>query len=259
MIYVGTQNRELTEDPDHRARMIAAVVVEPKQLLETRKIIAPEFWTARGERWPLAMAVTRAATLNGPPFPRAHDVAPEAYRSFGNVENRGGIVEAVEREREAVMILAADALELHLAPDVAAYIGLCASYSAEVPKSLQQEVYRMANLMIDRVKKGGAERVMNNPTRYAPNLSELSSLLTRKWQDDQRGLCALCGGTLVAATKNAMLQPSADRIDSTNGSYDRSNVQVTYLACNLAKNKYGVYDFEEWIVALRGVVPADGD
>ena len=152
MIYVGTQNRELTEDPDHRARMIAAVVVEPKQLLETRKIIAPEFWTARGEKWPLAMAVARAATLNSPPFPRAHDVAPEAYRSFGNVENRGGIVEAVEREREAVMILAADALELHLAPDVAAYIGLCASYSAEVPKSLQQEVYRMANLIIDRVR-----------------------------------------------------------------------------------------------------------
>jgi hypothetical protein len=50
-----------------------------------------------------------------------------------------------------------------------------------------------------------------------------------------------------------MLQPSADRIDSCNGAYDDGNVQITHLACNLAKNKYGVNDFEDWLMVIRGV------
>jgi hypothetical protein len=50
-----------------------------------------------------------------------------------------------------------------------------------------------------------------------------------------------------------MMQASADRIDSANGAYDEVNVQVTHLACNLAKNQYGLEHFEEWIAALRGV------
>jgi hypothetical protein len=33
---------------------------------------------------------------------------------------------------------------------------------------------------------------------------------------------------------------------------DEVNVQVTHLACNLAKNQYGLEHFEEWVAALRG-------
>ena len=85
-----------------------------------------------------------------------------------------------------------------------------------------------------------------------PNHSDLSALLTRKWQVEQRGLCALCGGTLVAGTSNGMMKPSPDRIDSANGAYIDDNVQITHLACNLAKLHYGMADFEEWLAALRG-------
>lgn len=50
-----------------------------------------------------------------------------------------------------------------------------------------------------------------------------------------------------------MLQPSADRIDSANGACDDENVWITHLACNLAKNKYGTNDFEQWLAVIRGV------
>ncbi|WP_428394420.1 hypothetical protein [Lichenicoccus sp.] len=256
MIYVGTLNRELTENPDHRSRLIASVVIEPSQVLETRRIISREYWSEYGERWPLSMPVLSAAVMNGPPFPKAHDIIPDAYSRFGKVENRGGVVEAIDKEREAVRALNVVTLELHLSSDVQAYINIRTSLS-ETPRSIRQEATRMANLIIARVNSGGEERVVKNPLRTAPNLSDLFPMLTRKWQVDQHGLCALCGGVLVAATMNKMLQASADRIDSTNGSYDEKNVHVTHLACNLAKNKYGVGNFEEWLMALRGTSPSE--
>ena len=111
----------------------------------------------------------------------------------------------------------------------------------------------MASLIHDRVKRGGDLSVKINPLRTAPNISDLVLLITRKWQQGQGGRCALCGGKLIAGTRNAMLQTSADRIDSDNGSYDDDNVQITHLACNLAKNKYGVDEFEDWMTVIRGV------
>jgi hypothetical protein len=35
--------------------------------------------------------------------------------------------------------------------------------------------------------------------------------------------------------------------------YDDDNVQITHLACNFAKNKYGVDEFEDWMTVIRGV------
>ena len=107
-------------------------------------------------------------------------------------------------------------------------------------------------LIIDRVKRGGETGVKVNPLRSAPNLSDLNSLLVRRW-GEQGGLCALCGGALVAGGGNKVLQPSADRTDSANGAYDDGNVGITHLACNLAKNKYGLDEFEDWLTVLRGV------
>ena len=49
-----------------------------------------------------------------------------------------------------------------------------------------------------------------------------------------------------------MLQASPDRIDSENGAYDDENVQITHLACNLAKNQYGDDQFFEWLDTVRG-------
>lgn len=42
LIYVGTTNPELTAQPEHRSRLLSAVVIEPNQILETRKIVPVE-------------------------------------------------------------------------------------------------------------------------------------------------------------------------------------------------------------------------
>lgn len=124
--------------------------------------------------------------------------------------------------------------------------------ATEFRPSVQQEAYRMAMLIFERVKRGGESGLKVNPLRSAPNLSDLNALLIQKW-GEQAGRCALCGGALVAAGGNKMLQPSADRTDSSNGAYDDGNVAITHLACNLAKNKYGLDEFEDWLSILRGV------
>lgn len=126
LIYVGTTNPETTEQPKHRSRLLSAVVIEPNQILETRKIVPAENWAAsveaQGDRWPYSMAVVHAADIVGPPYPHAHDVIPVAYRSLAEIANRGAVVEAVGVERDAVMSLQAHPLHLNLREGVVEYL-----------------------------------------------------------------------------------------------------------------------------------------
>ncbi len=257
LIYVGTTNPEMTQQPEHRSRLLSAVVLEPNLVLETKKIVPPESWAAAverfGDRWPHSMAVVQAADIVGPPYPHARDVIPVAYRSLAEMANRGGVVETSGSERERVMSLSAEPIHLNLRVDVIEYLRLRNVLSPKIEKLIKQEAFRMASLIRDRVKSGGDLSVTINPLRTAPNVSDMVALIARKWQQGQGGRCALCGGKLIAGTKNAMLQPSADRIDSDNGSYDDDNVQITHLACNFAKNKYGIDEFEDWMTVIRGV------
>ena len=229
-------------------------------MLETRKIVPSERYARAveryGERWPHAVAALQAASVVGPPFPSARELAPSAYRSLG-AENRGQIAEVIGTEREALMRVAIIPFELQLAPEVAAYVRLSRTAGHQVPRTIKVEATRMADLIVARVRRGGELTTSRNPIRTAPQYSELYALLVRKWQDEQRGRCALCGGPLVASTANAMLKASADRIDSGNPAYDETNIQITHLACNLAKNQYGLSHFEEWVTAVRGIVPVD--
>jgi hypothetical protein len=174
LIYVGTTS-DLTRDPDHRSRLISAVVPEPNRIHETRRIIPPESWAwsveENGGRWPHSLAVVEAADMVGPPYPSAREIIPKAYASFAAIENRGRFVEALGGEREAIMALDVSPLTLNLAPDVLAYLALRASVSVNVPKSVKEEVFRMAMLIIERVKRGGEGSVRINPIRTAPTTS----------------------------------------------------------------------------------------
>jgi hypothetical protein len=53
-------------------------------------------------------------------------------------------------------------------------------------------------------------------------------------------------------TTKKLLQCSPDRIVSTNPSYGADNLQITHLACNLAKNDGSTGDFEEWLELISG-------
>lgn len=261
IIYVGTTNPETTEDPDHRSRLISAVSIEPNHILETRKIVPEDQWAATiaqyGENpWPYSMAVTDAALMLGPPFPEARAFAPRTYASFAAMENRGNVVEAAGVEREAVMALPVERIELHLTDPVRRYMRLMGAVAETVEKSIKQEAFRMAELIQQRVRSGGDMTLKQNPIRSAPNISDLVALLIRKWTEDQDGRCALCRGPL-SRTLSGMLQASADRIDSSNSVYDDSNTQITHLACNWAKNKYGADAFADWLAILRDVRPIE--
>ena len=254
LIYVGTTNPDTTLLEEHRSRLISAVTIEPKQVLETCKVVPPDVWDSSKarwpNRWPYSMAVIQAANMLGPPFPSARDVVPNAYRSLGEIANRGSVVEVVNEERQAVMALPVESITLKLSQDVLEYIQLKESFSSDIDKSVHQELFRMAELIQERVRRGGEQHVKTNPLRTAPNVSDLNALLLRKWRD-QAGLCGLCNGRLVAGSSNKMMQPSADRIDSTNGAYDDENVWITHLTCNLAKNKYGLEEYQEWLIVVR--------
>lgn len=256
LVYVGTSGPD-TKNPDHRSRLISAIVPEPNQILETRLIVPAESWAASvkgygAHKWPHSLALVRAANIEGPPYPLARQVIPTAYSAFAVGAGRGGVVEATGSERAAVMALSVRELSLALTPDVRAYLQIRASVAVDLPRDVKQEATRMANLIIERVKSGGEQRVTVNPIRSAPLFTDLYVLLTHIWQQRQGRLCALCGALLLPGTKNRMMQASADRIDSTNGAYDDRNVQVTHLACNWAKNEYGLTEFDEWIGAIRG-------
>lgn len=257
VIYVGTTNPEMTENPDHRSRIISAVSIEPNHILETRKIVPEDEWTATiaryGENpWPYSMAVTNAAVMIGPPFPEARAVTPKTYASFAAIQNRGNIIEALGDEREAVMALPVQQIELHLTEPVQRYMRLMDSVSKTVEKTIKQEAARMAALIEARVKAGGEYTVHQNPTRAAPNQSDLVALFIRKWTIDQKGKCALCRGPLTQ-TGHKMLKVSADRIDSNNIAYNDVNTQLTHLACNLAKNQWGFDAFKDWLAIVRDV------
>ena len=63
-------------------------------------------------------------------------------------------------------------------------------------------------------------------------------LLINKLILDQGERCRLCGGPLdLSEAPNRLAQPSADRLDSSIKVYDRTNLQITHLACNLGKNE----------------------
>ncbi len=256
IVYVGTTNPTLTENPAHRSRILSALSIEPKHMLETRKIVPDDVWKETVEiygnnPWPYSLAVLDAALTIGPPFPEARVLAPRAYASFAATENRGNVVEAMGDERSALLALPVRRISLTLTAPVLHYMELMGAISGKVEKSVKEEAFRLAGLIQQRVKAGGSVSVKVNPIRSAPNFSELVALITRKWTKDQDGKCALCGGPLTA-TAHGMLQPSADRIDSANGAYDSTNVQVTHLACNWAKNQYGADDFADWLAVVRG-------
>jgi len=263
LVYVGTRDPQLTQNPDHRSGLISAVTIDPTQVIATRDIVPEASWkdsTARwGDRWPFSMPVTAAALVAGPPYPSAYDLIPSAYRSFNEPTNRGNVVEALGDERDAVLGVRVMPLSLASRERVQRYNDMRSAVS-DADQLIRGQATRMADLIISRVKSVGESSVRINPQRYAPNMADLFLLLVRKIQE-QNCTCALCGGKLVLDRKMGMLQPSADRIDSDNGSYDETNVWITHLACNLAKNKFGMDEFEEWLDLVRSSVlqpPGEG-
>lgn len=75
-------------------------------------------------------------------------------------------------------------------------------------------------------------------------------MLMAKW-NEQGGVCALCGFDIPLRPSNRLLKMSRDRIDSADKAYDWHNVQITHLACNLAKSDATMDEWKEFLSVMR--------
>ncbi len=254
VVFVGTSKKN-TQNPKHRSRLISAFTVDPREILETSKIVPTDEFAAKGsephERWPYSFKVVDAANMIGPPYRHARDVIPKGYGDLGKLANFGDVVEAEGAERDAVMGLEVTPVKLNYTKSARNYLDGLGSPRGAIGLSMEKEANRVVQLIIDRVKRGGKTEEITHPLRSAPDTNVLKSLIISKFRE-QSLKCALCGGGFDFSGKNGMLQLSADRIDSKNGAYDSENIELTHLACNLAKNRFSSGDFEKWLSVIRG-------
>jgi hypothetical protein len=115
---------------------------------------------------------------------------------------------------------------------------------------LNAALVRMKELIEGRLGSGRVVR-RELPSRSLPVGTDLIALLYTKLIG-QENLCALCGQPIQLDTSKKLLQCSPDRIDSQNPSYGENNLQITHLACNLAKNDGSTEEFEEWLQCACG-------
>ena len=188
-------------------------------------------------------------------MPSANELTPQAYRSLGVRRNWGGVVEILGSEREALLPLAIEWVELPNRGVVqAASSDRDRLRDIKADPSLNAALTRLA--MLIQARLGGPRSVRREmPGRSLPAGTNLVTLLDRKWRE-QRGLCALCDQPVRLDTQKKLLQLSPDRKDSKNPSYGDDNLQITHLACNLAKNDVTTEDFEEWLSIVSGEASA---
>jgi hypothetical protein len=186
-------------------------------------------------------------------LPWASDVVPVAYRSLGIRRNWGGVSEILGAERDALFPLRVEWVEL---PNREVVLATSAKRDRirELREnvSLGTAVARLEGLIQGRLGPGGAVW-KQTPSRTFPIGTNLTFLLQDKLEE-QKNLCALCGKLMQLDTTKKLLQCSPDRIVSTNPSYGADNLQITHLACNLAKNDGSTGDFEEWLELISGDV-----
>ena len=255
IVYVGTSNPKTTEKPQHRQRLLSAVNVEPKQLLETRECIPIESWEEAQEsfrgRWWWSMPALDIWQFDG--FPSAYDVAPLAYRQLGYMSNRGSVVEVTGDERDEILRL--DVQVVVFARHAKTGEFARKRQVLDLPGPVRNDIGKMVARILNSVSQSGLEHLSIRPTRSSDE-PHLHIMLGQKWIE-QSGRCFLCNGSLFPTTKNFLLQSSCDRFESTDSAYNRENAHITHLGCNLAKNKGSLSEFEEWIEVVRGEISDD--
>ncbi len=249
ILYAGTSDPKKTKAVDCRKRLLSILVVEPGERVRTEELVPSASWKAvkkeHGQDWPWSFAVRRGWDCVHHPW--AHDVTPVAYRSLGFRNNMGGVVEVPESEHQALLSIEIKWVEL---PNRQVVETVSVQHDALRKLNREARVFsdalkRMAALITGRLGPGGTT-TRNVPPRILPDGTDLDALLAAKLRS-QKNLCALCGQLMRLDTSKKLLQCSPDRIDSVNPSYGEDNLQITHLACNLAKNDTSTEDFIEWL------------
>jgi hypothetical protein len=253
IVYAGTSDPARTENPLYRQHLLSILITEPGDRIPTEKLVPWDSWQdalkKHDKAWPYSFAVRAGWSLTE--LPRASDVVPVAYRSMGIRRNWGGVSEILGAERDALFPLRVEWVEL---PNREVVLATSAKRDRirEIRDnvSLGTALARLEALIRGRL--GPSRSVWEQtPSRSLPTGTSLTFLLQDKLQE-QNNLCALCGRLMRLDTAKKLLQCSPDRIVSTNPSYGADNLQITHLACNLAKNDGSTGDFEEWLDLVSG-------
>jgi len=253
IVYAGTSDPSRTTVPEFRQAILSLLIVEPGEPIPTEKLVPWEslqnLLQDHGKDWPFSFGVRSGWNFAGHPSAKA--LVPSAYRALGVRSNWGGISEIVGDERRALFSHAIEWVELPNR-EVVSKTSDIRDMMRDLKENpgLNSAITRMQGLIQGRL---GPERQVRTtqPERRVPVGTDLTKLLYEKL-DEQRNLCALCGKLMLFDTTKKLLQVSPDRKDSSNPSYGADNLQITHLACNLAKNDGTTEDFEEWMQIISG-------
>jgi len=243
MISVGTTNTNEVE-PEHRSKLLCVTRFTSAQPLATSKIVPEKSWLDAQSRypdqWKWGFPVTDLWVIK--PFANARDIIPEGYRKFGIL--RGKPVELEKNEIESVLDLVVEPQPL--THTVNTELAISRQSLSEMDGAIKREISRITALIMQRINSSDEEISHVLPTRSTSPDIDLAISLAALWRK-QNGICPLCFGRIEIEPQNKLLQMSADRIVSKNGAYDETNMHITHLACNLAKNKFTADEFHEWL------------
>jgi hypothetical protein len=233
-IGVGTPKRDLPKALTGRLLDVATFV--PK-VMRTQDIIGTEQYRrwieSRGrlEAWPWGLPVVRAWRI--PLQPLADEVLPGLRRDRFIYHHPEQMTPLLSTE-EIGLIGGLQVEPVEFEVSIADESGLAAQ--AKATNRVRRWAQRLADAVAQRCRGTRAGYVVLRPgfeTNETDLYLEINKLIL-----DQRERCRLCGGLLdLSEPPNRLAQPSADRIDSSLKVDDRTNLQITHLACNLGKNE----------------------
>jgi hypothetical protein len=207
----------------------------------------------KGKQWPWGLPIIRAWSFNG--YPTADAVLPNLRAERFNYYHPEQMTTRLTAE-EIDQISSLEVTPIVFDAPIVDESGLAAQRQAS--DRLRRWAGRLAAAVANRCRGSRSGHVVLRPG-YETTETDLH-LLIGKLIHDQSERCALCGGALdLSEPSNRMAQPSADRIDSTIKVYDRTNLQIVHLACNLGKSECPNSEALEFFLSWCGDGVAEPD
>ena len=243
MISVGTTNADEVLR-EHRRKLLSITRFASNQILATAKIVPAVSWAEAQRKYPgqWKWGFPVKDLWEFFPYVDAYTVFPAAYKRFATF--RGKPVELNKSEISALLGLIIEPKSF--SPTADAKVVISQREVSELSPEVRRDIGRVVQLVIQRVQNSGEDVSRVFPIRSTSPDVDLAVFLTSLWRK-QKGVCPLCFGRIEIEPDNKLLQMSVDRIVSENASYDESNIHITHLGCNLAKNKFSTEDFQEWL------------
>jgi len=244
VLFTGTTDPRRTDD-EYRGRLLSLLKVSLSAEKATEDYVEPAAWRDAQTRYPGQWGKSFLVTegWNFVDYPLTSEIAPSSFSVMGQYPYPGTAKRLEEFERDRILELQISIVDLRMQPAAKPTLLL---HELRRNPQLNRVSTRIAELVQNRIDASGSLKTTVSPQRNGLPKSDLVLLIAEKLQAKPL-LCELCGGILSLEPENKLLQPSPDRIDSKLTSYGPENFQISHLGCNLAKNKFSIVEFQEWL------------